>query len=358
MLRQPIPYCALLSALLASGAAQAAAPAAAPAAMLPDTVCTAANRPVDEQGYVTIGGIPQWVRIKGASCANPVLLLVHGGPGNPLTPYADTVYQAWERDFTLVQWDQRGAGKTFERTPMTDDQPLTIERLRDDGIEMARHAARRFGKRKVILFGGSWSSALGTYMAKASPASFCAFVSTAQLVRGFEGRDSYDAALSQARAAGDADAVARLDKIGPPPWTDPRSPGILRRVQRKYEAMSTDPAPKAWWRPAPGYDTPAYEAAYTAGEDYSWLQFVGLHGDGIGAKIDLYKLGPTFDIPVYMIQGAQDLVTMPAASKAYYDSIRAPKKDLVLVERAGHDPNPPLLAAQYKVLKEKVGDCR
>jgi pimeloyl-ACP methyl ester carboxylesterase len=344
----PRTACLSFALLLAHSAAQAASPA---------PVCTGAGTAVDEQGYVSIGGIDQWVRIKGASCANPVLLLVHGGPGNPLTPYADTIYKAWEKDFTIVQWDQRGAGKTFERTPMTDDQPLTLERLRDDGVEMARYAAQRFGRQQVILMGGSWSSALGTYMAKASPASFCAFVTTAQLVHGFEKRDSYDAVMSQARAAGDKDSVAKLEKIGAPPWTDPRSPGVLRRVLRKYEAMSTDPAPKAWWIPAPGYDTPAYEAAYTAGEDYSWLQFVGLHGDGMGSKIDLYKLGPKFGMPVYMVQGAQDLLTMPEPSKAYFDTIQAPKKEFVLVERTGHDPNPAMVAAQYKVLREKVGSC-
>jgi hypothetical protein len=72
--------------------AQAQAPAFGP---LPDTVCTAANKPVDEKGFVRIGGMEQWVRIKGSSCANPIVLLVHGGPGNPTTPWADNVYKAW-----------------------------------------------------------------------------------------------------------------------------------------------------------------------------------------------------------------------------------------------------------------------
>jgi hypothetical protein len=179
-----------------------------------------------------------------------------------------------KRTITIVQWDQRGTGKTWQRKPLPEDAVLTVERLRDDGIEVARYAARRFGKkRKVILMGGSWSSALGTYMAKASPAAFCAFVTTAQLVKGAGQPDSYAATLSQARAAGDKESVDKLEKLGVPPWTDPRSPGVMRRVMRKYEAMSTEPAPKAWWKPAPGYDTPEYEAAYEAGEDYSWLQY-------------------------------------------------------------------------------------
>jgi pimeloyl-ACP methyl ester carboxylesterase len=78
----------------------------------------------------------------------------------------------------------------------------------------------------------------------------------------------------------------------------------------------------------------------------------------MGSKIDLYKLGPKFDIPIYMVQGAQDLLTMPEPSKRYFDTIQAPDKEFVLVERTGHDPNLPMLAAQYRLLKEKVGACR
>jgi pimeloyl-ACP methyl ester carboxylesterase len=335
--------------------AQAQAPAFG---LLSDTVCTAANQAIDEKGFVRIGGMEQWVRIKGGSCANPVLVLVHGGPGNPTTPWADNVYKAWEKDFTIVQWDQRGAGMTYGRNPPAEDTPLVLEQLRDDGVEVARYAARRFGKRKVILMGGSWSSVLGMHMAKSNPAMFCGYVSTAQVVgNALSQRGSYDATLALARAAGDADAIGKLEGIGPPPWTNPRNPGIIRRIMRKYEAMRTEPAPKSWWAPAPEYATAKYDADYTAGEDYSWLQFVGLKGDGISSKIDLYKLGPKFDVPIYMVQGEQDLLTMPEPSRRYFDFIQAPHKEFVLVPRAGHDPNPPMVDAQYRMLK-KIGDCR
>ncbi|TFW29180.1 alpha/beta hydrolase [Massilia horti] len=326
--------------------------------MLSDRVCTAVDKPVDEKGFVAIGGIEQWVQVKGASCANPVIVLIHGGPGNPETPYTDNLYKDWQRDFTLVQWDQRGAGMTYGRNRPAEDEPLRVERLRDDGIEVARWAAKRFGRRQVILMGSSWGSVLGVNMVKASPESFCAYISTSQWVNRHGQRGSYDAVLALARAAGDQDSVAKLEALGLPPWTNPRNPGILRRVLRKYEALSTDPAPKSWWTPAPEYTTAKYEADYTDGEDYSWLQFVGWKGDGISAHIDLYQLGPGFDLPFYMIQGEQDLLTMPDTTKRYFDSISAPRKAYVPVPRAGHDLNPPMLAAQYKILKENVGMCR
>ena len=325
--------------------------------MLPDTVCTTANQPVDEKGFVRIGGMDQWVRIKGSSCSNPVIVLIHGGPGNPTTPFADAVYQPWEQHYTIVQWDQRGAGMTYGRTPLADEVPLRIEQLRDNGIEVSRYAAKRFGKRQVILMGGSWSSVLGVNMVKADPAMFCGYISSSQLVGSFGQNGSYNATLARARAANDADAIGKLEAIGPPPWTNPRNAGILRRVIVKYERLVTTPAPSSWWVSSPEYETPKAKADYLAGEDYSWLQFVGMKGDGIGYAIDLYKLGPKFALPFYMVQGKEDLLTMPDQSRRYFDFIDAPRKQFVLVPAAGHDPNPPMVEAQYKLLRENFGSC-
>jgi len=358
MLRRP--SCLALSAfLIVLGTARAQASSTADAGTgLPDTVCTATGKPVDETGFVLIGGIEQWVRIKGGSCANPIVLLVHGGPGNPTTPWADNVYKAWEKNFTIVQWDQRGAGMTYARNPVTDEVPLLVERLRDDGLEVARLAARRFGKRKVILMGGSWSSVLGVHMVKAEPALFCGFLTSSQVTGPLPTRASIDATLALARAAGDRESVARIEALGPLPWINPRAPGIFRRVIRKYERLRTEAVPQAWTTNAPEYATAKYEADYTAGEDYSWLQFVGMKGDGIASKIDLYKLGPKFDVPVYMVQGQEDLLTMPAPGKRYFDFIQAPRKEYVTVPRSGHDPNPPMVDAQYRLLEARMGDCR
>ena len=330
--------------------------AALPGAMA-DTRCTTAGQAVDAKGFVHIGGIDHWVRIKGSSCANPVVVLIHGGPGNPTTPFADKFYRSWEKEFTIVQWDQRGAGMTFLRNPVTDDVPLRVEQLRDDGIEAARFAARRFGKRRVILVGGSWSSVLAVHMAKAAPGLFCGVVLNAQVTGPLPTRDSVDTVLARARAAGDLDAVTKIEALGPLPWTDPRAPGIFRRVLRKYEGLRTEPVPAAWKGTPPAYTTPAYEAAYDAGEDYSWLQFVGLHGDGIASKIDLYALGPAFEMPVLMAQGEEDLLTMPAPSRRWFDVVQAPRKTFVTVPRAGHDPNPPMVAAQLRLL-DTLRDCR
>ena len=145
--------------------------------------CASAKKgKLDEEGYVVIGGIEQWVTVKGDSCANPIILFISGGPGNPLSPYSDAVYGAWSKDFTLVQWDQRGAGMTYGRSPPAAGAVLTLRQMSDDGNELAAYLARRYNKKKVILWGSSWGSILGVTMAKAHPELFYAYLGTSQLV--------------------------------------------------------------------------------------------------------------------------------------------------------------------------------
>lgn len=310
---------------------------------------------IDEQGFVAINGIAQWVTIKGDDRRNPVILFLHGGPGNTMSPYADNIYGAWARDFTLVQWDQRGAGLTYGKNRPSDDTPLTVAQLRDDGLALAEHLLRRLGQRKLILMGGSWSSILGVEMAKARPGLFYAYVGSSHMVSYRDNPPAtYAALLALTRAAGDTENTAKLEALGPPPWTDPHNFGIVRRIDRKYEALATDAAPGAWWHPAALYATPQALADYEAGEDYSYLQFVGLHGDGMFSRVDLPALGTRFELPFFMIQGEQDLLTRPQLARRYFDSISAPQKGFVLLPRVGHDPNQRMVDAQYDVLKNRV----
>lgn len=339
---------------LIAGAALVLPLTCAAAAASSTPACTSAQQPVNEDGFVRINGIEQWVSMRGDSCTNPVILIAHGGPGNPQSLYATGPEAGLRKDFTIVHWDQRGAGMTYGRNKPAEDEKLTVEGLRDDGLAVARHVAARLGKRKLILMGGSWGSVLGVHMAKAQPELFCAYLGTAQVVAQHENIDGHAKLVALARAAGDTETVARIEALGPPPWINPRSFGIERRAMRKYEAMSTDPMPKAWMEPGAPYATAQAQADYEAGEEYSFLQFVGMRNDGMFRTIDLYRLGTNFSLPVYLVQGEQDLLTTPQVTRRYYDAIKAPVKKLVLVPRAGHDPNLPMVEAQAKLLREDI----
>lgn len=351
MLKLPALCAAILLAVqpaLAMGGA-ASAPKVTPPA------CASPAQKVDEKGFVSIGGIEQWVTVKGDSCANPIILFLSGGPGNPLSPYSDAVFGTWTKDFTLVQWDQRGAGMTYGRSPPAPDATLTIKQMSDDGAELAAYLAHRFGKKKVILWGSSWGSILGVHMAKAHPELFYAYLGTAQVVNNQENEAvSYAKLLGLARVADDKASLEVLVGVGAPPWTDPRSFGKVRRVIRKFEAKVTTPAPQAWWKRAAEYTTPKALADYEAGEEYSFLNFVGLKGYGMASQVDLPKLGTDFAIPMFFVEGAQDLLATPDVAQRYYDSLKAPQKDLVMLEHAGHDPNQDVIDTEYKILTERI----
>jgi pimeloyl-ACP methyl ester carboxylesterase len=338
-------------ALALAGAATAAKGAASGAA----PACASPDQKIDERGFVAIGGIEQWVTVKGERCANPLILFVSGGPGNPLSPFADALFGAWAKDFTLVQWDQRGAGMSYGRQPPAADAKLTIEQMRDDGLEVVAYLSQRFGKKKLILWGSSWGSILGVHMLKARPELFHAYLGVSQVVSYRENQaSSYAALLRLARAADDQAALAVLDSVGAPPWADPRSFGKVRRVIRRYEAKLSTAAPASWWQPAAEYATPKALSDYEAGEEYSFLNFVGLKGDGMFSQVDLPKLGTDLAVPMFFVHGAQDLLATPEVVQRYHDSLRVPQKALVLLERAGHDPNQDLMDAQYRLLIERI----
>lgn len=157
----------LLVGFLAAAGADVAVAQSAPYAI------TAPNG-VDEEDFVQIGGIKQWVTIRGEDRANPVLLIVGGtqvdGPGAILSPYIRT-FQPWEKTFTVVQWDPRGAGKTFVANGGTVGSDLTIDRLVQDGLALSDHLRARLGKRKIVLLGVNFGSTLAVKMIQREPES-------------------------------------------------------------------------------------------------------------------------------------------------------------------------------------------
>ena len=106
---------------------------------------------VDEASYVSIGGIEQWVTIRGEDRSNPVLLFLHGGPGDVTNPWSFPYFAAWEQHFTVVQWDQRGAGRTLRKSGPSVAPTMTLDRMSQDGTELAEYLCKHLGKRKIPL---------------------------------------------------------------------------------------------------------------------------------------------------------------------------------------------------------------
>src|SRR5208282_5129139 len=165
---------------------------------------------------VKIGGIDQWVSIRGTDTRNPVLLYVHGGPGYISMPMS-WWWHGWEDYFTVVEWDQRGAGKTYLLNDPAKVRPtMTPERMVADTEEMTDWLRKTLGKKKIFLLGHSWGSYLGLETARRHPDWLYAYIGVGQITNGPESeRRGWAFAMDAARRAGNTQAISELGAIAP-----------------------------------------------------------------------------------------------------------------------------------------------
>ena len=323
-----------------------------------------ANGALQDEGYVTIGGIEQWIAIRAQNCANPLLLIVHGGPGSTSSHYTNAHFQALEKHFIVVHWDQRGSGKTFARalanTPFDDylvENPLSVQQLVTDGIEVSNYLLQRFGRKKLILRGGSWGAYLSMNMLQAAPELFSAYVGHAQLVNANEKLQfGYQKSLELAKASNDTDIQAMLKALTPPPYQHPRDYGKLVRIIKHFEARHATPSTQTS-QVIDGYDSEQDQKHRYMADDYSWMHFVGFERLGIQGMqdtVDLEKLEASFQMPLFILQGGQDLTTPAHLTARYIDKIKAPVKEFIRIDDAGHEPNDKMLSTELALLIERV----
>ena len=286
---------------------------------------------IDEGKYLRIGGIEQWVTIRGEDRSNPVVLFLHGGPGDATNPWGHAGFRAWLKAYTVVQWDQRGSGRTLGRNGRGSSSTLTIDRLVQDGVELADALRTSLRKDKIILLGHSWGSVLGVLMAKSKPELFEAFVGTGQV--GDPARGSYvafDALIAKARVSGEARAVRELEEIGPPPYNDARGFQVQRRWSNLFEGADAFIASMLGLALiAPGY---------TTRDVNDWLEGQGLSAGRLvpqSSALPAAALTGRFSVPVFVIQGSEDFTTPTSLAKAFVDGVEAPQKAFVTI-KGGH----------------------
>src|SRR4051794_18330612 len=110
------------------------------------------KRDVDEAGFEQIGGVAQWVQIRGADRDNAVLLVLPAHTSSTIVP---DQYRAWERDFTVVEWDRRTAGRTLARNGKAGSEAWSLALLAADGLELVDLICRRLACDKIVLFAHS-----------------------------------------------------------------------------------------------------------------------------------------------------------------------------------------------------------
>lgn len=313
-------------------------------------------QPIDEADFVQIGGIRQWVTIRGSDRANPVLLIVGGtqvdGPGAVLSPYVRT-FQPWEKDFTVVQWDPRGAGKTFVANGSAIGPDLTIDRLVKDGLELTDYLRGHLGKTRIVLLGVNFGSNLAVKMIQAEPKLFSAYVAAGQITlpRAERERYGYERLVRLATAAKDEASLADLRVAGPDVWREPRDPARVAAFQRVFvryrPPVPANPMQEAM--NAPHWTIDELMAAQGAA-----AQNERAIGRAWGESYDYASLGSNLATPVFVFQGEEATSSPAPMAKAWLEGLRAPKKLFVAIPGAGNHALETHTAAYLALLDEYV----
>lgn len=284
---------------------------------------------VHEVGFVVVGGLQQWISVDGDDHGAPLMLFLHGGPGEAMSPFQD-LFAPYEKDFTVALWDQRGSGKTFGRSGRATPA-MEPEQFIRDTIDAAVSLRKRFGKKKIVLVGQSWGAALGLQVAKHRPDLFYAFVGCGQpvsLSRSLISQERYARTLLQQR--GDTAGLAALDHAVQLPITDPKRRFATRKLLMGPDDQNFLQRESAFTGPEP-YPTKGPVADWVGGYLFtSELLVPKILGRDVQDLVG-------FDIPLpfVIVQGRDDHITPTDVASEYFDKVKAPAKSFSVI-RGGH----------------------
>jgi pimeloyl-ACP methyl ester carboxylesterase len=336
---------ALLLSLVASGAALAqAAPEPAftrdrATAIIADWRRIVTPGGVDERLAIAIGGTTQWLSVRGRDRRNPILLVIHGGPASPEMPMSWAYASGWEDYFTVVQWDQRGAGKSYgANDPAAIAPTLSLDRIVEDAGEVTQFLRTRYAKERIFVLGHSWGSIVGVSLAQRHPEWLLAYVGMGQFVGGVANeRGGYEQTLKTARDTGNAVAVRELESIAPYPERDGSVPLAKIDIERKWSVKFGG---LSWGRTGLNY----YSHLADLSPDYTERDVRAIDQ---GAELSVPALLPgmmavdfgkttTFHCPVILFNGRHDTTTPADVAAGWFARVEAPEKRLVWFENSAH----------------------
>jgi pimeloyl-ACP methyl ester carboxylesterase len=298
---------------------------------------------IDSLEPVRIGGIDQWIEVRGQNVNNPILLFIHGGPGISFVPMASAFQAPWEKYFTVVQWDQRGAGKTYASNDVDVlRRTMNVAQMEQDTVDVVNYLRNRFRRGKIFVLGHSWGSILGLWLAHAHPELIYAFVGTGQAVSFDQNeRAGYQETLQAARGRNNQQAIKDLESIAPYPPAIPDfdKTGVLRNWES--ELLGPPPSDANFTNTKRILTTLISAPEYSLRDDLGWI-----HGQTFSLRImfpqmmtlDLTKLGNEFREPIFFFEGRHDPYCPPSVIWDYTETIKAPQKEFIWFENSGHFP--------------------
>lgn len=289
---------------------------------------------------IRLGGVDQWLILRGRDVNKPVLLFLSGGPGASEAGRVLRFNAELEEHFVVVIWEQRGCGKSYpSRNPQSS---LTLNRYVSDVIELSELLRERFNEQKIYLVGHSWGTIIGLLAAQQRPDLFYAYVGTAQMVNVLEtDRMIYNLVLEHSQKNGDTEFAAALEKQGPPPYLEknPIQP-YARLFGREYQLFEVPNIKSEDYR----RDGDAILLMLKQPE-YGWIDRVN-YLLGLMTTfntvypqlqdLDFRRDAVRLDLPVYLVLGRHDFNNPSAIPEAYFNLLEAPSKRLVYFEDSGH----------------------
>jgi len=277
----------------------------------------------------------QTVMIRGTDSHHPILLFLHGGPGLAQIGFIRRYQTELEKHFIVVNWDQRGAGKSYN--PDLDPESLTLEQLVQDTYELIQYLLNRFHQKKIFLVGHSWGSVIGALVAQRYPELLHAYIGIGQM-SDLERNDviSYQLVLIHARQFEKRFAVRTLNRIGYPPYKNVNDLSALRKWVSKFGGEFRKGSLKRIM--AKSLFSPEYTFADWR-RHKKGIRFTLQHLGPEIMKTNLFEQVDTLEVPVYFCVGRYDTLSPVEMQENYFEFLSAPVKDIIWFENSAHFPH-------------------
>lgn len=292
---------------------------------------------IDSIEKIRLGGVDQWIQIRGQDRTKTVLLFLHGGPGFPQMPFSHLNAEL-EKDFVVVQWDQRGAGKSYSWS--IPDGSMRVAQFVSDTRELTQILLQRFNAPKCYLVAHSWGSLVGALTVARFPGLFHAYVSIGQLAGLPETQQvRYQFALESAQKENNQKAITELNRIGRPPHQSFDSCKVMEKWISHYSAEEHRPLPPSRFLRL-AFSSPAYSwwdlAKIPLGFKYSFKHL----WREIFYEENLFEQASSIEVPVYFLVGRHDWVVTADVAQRYFEALDAPRgKQLIWFEESAHWPH-------------------
>ena len=291
---------------------------------------------------ITLGGIEQWIFVRGTDRENPVLIFLHGGPGAPAPGISSARRLDAEliKHFTVVHWDQRGTGKSYdENIPIAS---MTYDRMVEDCNELINYLRNKLNQEKIYIVGHSAGSIIGMKTAQKYPEKIRAYVGVGQLINEYEQkRVSYNFILEEAEKCGDEKIQNELKASGPPPYETPERDLEIAAYIFKYGGVIHYNGVRQIMTLMLGFLT---SPEYSLSDGIRMFRNSGLLFTMKAMweeikNVDLSKEIQSIEVPVYFFVGKYDMATPMVLVEDFFNELDAPKgKKFIIFENSAHFP--------------------